>query len=1797
MRVMPVEKARKEEEAWSSNASLPLWSWETESQVQSQTARERCKRRGAIALDISANDPLSVSDTKTEGTVDTDTEKNASLTGATDVEATDCKIDIENVHTSTKQNQPTPQPPKSFVAKQGMHNYEIKDIEKAPHRVAHSNNTRGQLRQDRSNVIVSRDFDDSNRRERPAHGSSTRNRRQPRELAPFVPPHLRMKRQHENNAVSEQRGTGHARSGDSVATDNTNPQGANSKKSLQEVKPNKRLRDSTLHSKPTHAKNVKGREILSRSITSSKSRRSADTRRLRDSTRRAKSAPRSRNPSISRRGQPIQDTNHKRSPSETNVQNSGTVSTNDEDRGSLRRNITSPISTISTEINHHKDKTQRPKSAPRSRNSAIGHIGQIDPSGSFDIISIPSTSTAKGQDKYLGRRQTIGRCENVENQHQLATDCDASQRRHQGRDQLRSRHRSLDDGTSPYSQQISPMRSHDVGHLSSPQRERYENEQAPSVRSNVEGNLTRHFMKAQGAAEDASTISGLSRVGTRQYHPVPASDDVSTRYSDKSYNTRKFDDRSPHQHQTAADEMSFSTKSFSTRHTSRSYPGRRRHTNESGKHGQFPPKQAMYRSKSASRSVLISTGFADEQSQNPLENLDFIDCYSIPIVDDDPSLITDTASYDFRSRRKNRPHAPSVYLSFDATSVQSKTGYDDDLTDAMSRRSNRTYGTSAQSSVKPNMLYDDDFTEAMSRRSTRTYGTSAQSVKSTAVYDDDLTEVMSRRSTRTSGTSAHSYGKSKSVYDDDSTDANGDFDELTEFDSVLNVPSRDDATKIHHPKKRWKRKQFFCALITAVLTLAAIGTIVVFVALPAINKRRIMSLQAPEIAGTEKDHEAAYMNNSMSPSTQPSFGELTAVSQLDPPPKDLEGRCSPSNFPHGSHVCKEFCRFAECCYPGVNKSCFDVSADTPTGSANLVQCEAYRPYCDIFYDPWVGSIDGIIRPPPNNLDKVCANRRRRHDDTDVAMDEVADSRSLVAVFGDLNFARDLNSGDFECLKACLPSKCCSGIKVTDHIPNDLTVSSYGTYTNVNGDFVITSCIEKNEASCLAYEKLCQGVFERHDAFDQNGGSSLSQSTEYSSIRATFSPTLATMPISSTPSPWFSQSDVTLGPFLNELIDPTQSTISPQKDTSPYSSPMGSQLYRPTANNYHPTSLSPTYLASSSSYPNNRPAAVTSSTTNDHHTSSPPPSWVPIIETTPSGGDSSSSAVEIPTTSSHSTSLTPSIPTLENKPFGGNSSFTYSSSLTPTQKQSSSISDNVPSLSESTASNAFPSKLTSIPSRVPSNLYDSHASADPEPGLGTTPSSSQTLPISKAPAAAIEQIKAACTGDKNIEKIKSGDKKECLNACSAGLCCYIDQFNAAGIISKDQNGFPMNLESCMKGNEVNCFDYAICLVMTLERETTQTHSPSPAMVVPRPVSIDIVPYANAGKIFQACSGPDNIKLITNQNIQASMNCLDACSDGLCCYIDMFSKRGITAFDEEGNTLVIDSCWEGNEEVCSGYEGCLVLTLAPSKPTPSSPALNSPLTSSSVTPPSTAPPSTASPMTTAPTTARPQTLSPTTKPTSRPTDSFSEVDLATEPIASIAAAPVEAITEACTGTEKINLLSRGDDKTQAECLKVCSQGACCFADIFNAIGISIIDETGDHVKIKSCLEGNEIACSDYSGCLNLSLSYSRPMTSSPTTTTPAPSVPFKFVAEAPLQEIKSACSGEENTNLITSGDEKAITECFNACRLGVCCYSSVFNAIGISALDEQGNKVPINSCFAGNEVICRDYSGCLTLTLAV
>jgi hypothetical protein len=78
------------------------------------------------------------------------------------------------------------------------------------------------------------------------------------------------------------------------------------------------------------------------------------------------------------------------------------------------------------------------------------------------------------------------------------------------------------------------------------------------------------------------------------------------------------------------------------------------------------------------------------------------------------------------------------------------------------------------------------------------------------------------------------------------------------------------------------------------------------------------------------------------------------------------------------------------------------------------------------------------------------------------------------------------------------------------------------------------------------------------------------------------------------------------------------------------------------------------------------------------------------------------------------------------------------------------------------------------------------------------------------------------------------------------------------------------------------------------------------------SMSTIPPANIAVIEDVCAGADNIALLTNGNETARLNCLNACMNGLCCYVE---QLGYDSF--------IESCYIGNEVVCEGYSNCLWL----------------------------------------------------------------------------------------------------------------------------------------------------------------------------------------------------------------------------------------------------------------------------------
>ena len=1099
--------------------------------------------------------------------------------------------------------------------------------------------------------------------------------------------------------------------------------------------------------------------------------------------------------------------------------------------------------------------------------------------------------------------------------------------------------------------------------------------------------------------------------------------------------------------ESAYDEISIhSCRRKVTRHNfdmrqTKHYRGRRHTVDRDPPRPLIQNAETLYRSKSE-RSIAISTPFTQDARRMDTGNLsdtddenEFIECYSMSMSNnDDPSQITDTASYDVRSHHSRRSYASSYkHQEHDKRLTEVNEDYDE-LTEYI----------------------DEEFTEYI---------------------DDEVTDYHEE--------SVHAAPTCK------------------KFSKLIECRGR----------RGIKQKQCCCLLMTSAFSILSVGAVVVLVLLPAMgiqNNSNEHSVSVPD-QGSKVNIVFTSSENSSSPSIKPTFEISLQAMHLEPAPTDIEGRCSPSNFPAGSSVCEETCQVAKCCYQ--NSS---IDKD-PKCDGMSTECQGYIPHCDVFFDPWVQSLNGVIRPPPVHLNRVCRHRRRRHTDLPV---------------------RQLESVEEDCLRACLPSKCCGGINFNDLTPDDTLLSSDedGTVTDEFGNFVMTSCLDKNEERCSAYQEFCKGVFEQHDS--ANALPTIAP-LDFAPLDS-FQPDHEPMPIAAvTPSPWFSKFDITASPLASSTND--QILFTPSQDSTLVDRP-SPQVPRP----------NPSY---------NYPSVPSIFTPTFHHDQEPDEGdQTAIIATTPSFNYSSSSSPgDINSTSSlsHYTVFESSAPESaigpSNYPRPYDPSNTEPTATTSGNSASDSSKHIGSSVSPSTKYNPHTptgSGRTSFPSAI---TFFSFSGDDTNPQLSyATPAPLITIP--KAP---VKKIQRNCSGDDNIERIINGDKKSCLEACINGLCCFIEEFIDAGFEQTDETGHLMDAQSCYKSNELTCYDYKSCLVMTLEKHERQTVSPSPTMSVPPPVPI--VPYANAEEIYSSCSGEENMRLITNQNVEANIRCLNACSPGICCYMDLFSRRGITAYDEQGKPVVVDSCWDNNQQICAGYEECLVLTLA-AKPV-------------------------MSPTTTRGTFSPISTTSTSLEPTSNPT----EKTIIPGPI-TIPAADVVSIANECTGAEKTDLISSGNKAAMEACLRVCSQGACCYNQVFNSIGVYMMNNEGDHLQLESCFEGNEVICGQYTGCLTLSLSYSRPKTSSPTITPPK-----RYVADAPIEDINNACSGQDNIELITSGDKTTIDMCFNACKTGVCCYAEVFNAVGMQTLND-GNKKPVLSCLTGNEIKCGGYAGCLVLTLS-
>ena len=395
-------------------------------------------------------------------------------------------------------------------------------------------------------------------------------------------------------------------------------------------------------------------------------------------------------------------------------------------------------------------------------------------------------------------------------------------------------------------------------------------------------------------------------------------------------------------------------------------------------------------------------------------------------------------------------------------------------------------------------------------------------------------------------------GEEKRRFSENSTDyhlpAAPGIDLCAASDDPLNaIPL--DSTSISQDSSQRKRKQkmkMWGGLLSLVLLLGMIVVAVLFVtgvvSLDASRQSKpTMHVQDetsdgdinPTKSNTMALGEFSIITAQPAKSPYPSFApslvpsDKNVIDILDIPPNDLEGKCSPSNFPLTIEICKESCIDAECCYrneEGIVDGCFDTSVDTYNGRLNSHRCTLYRPHCDVFYDPWTGGEDGYIRPPPDNLNQLCRKRLN---------------------MGLNQPSRALDFEDEVCFDACLPSKCCQAMKVAGESDTDSIISYLG--------YVMTSCEHRNGEECRAYNATCFGIFDEPPPPEPVSFPSVSPSKGSSSpseeLFESSSPTLAptryptSSPFTSEPSfgPSYipSSAHPSIGPSISRTAQPTR----------------------------------------------------------------------------------------------------------------------------------------------------------------------------------------------------------------------------------------------------------------------------------------------------------------------------------------------------------------------------------------------------------------------------------------------------------------------------------------------------------------------------------------------------------------------------------------------------------------------------------------------------------------------------------
>jgi hypothetical protein len=291
------------------------------------------------------------------------------------------------------------------------------------------------------------------------------------------------------------------------------------------------------------------------------------------------------------------------------------------------------------------------------------------------------------------------------------------------------------------------------------------------------------------------------------------------------------------------------------------------------------------------------------------------------------------------------------------------------------------------------------------------------------------------------------------------------------------------------------------------------------------------------------------------------------VDNPNPPPplpaRDIEGRCSPSNFPGSIGSCSDACSVAACCYPGFSgQSCYDEA------NLNSVQaCGKYRPHCDSMFAPWGDdALAGGVAPPPELFDRpewdeVCVNNNKGYGESDIQLPSKRRRHSRGNANRGLNY---LSISQSTCEIACLPGKCC--FAPTPSADNFYKID--GIFMNsITGDMEMTSCInDLNIQRCLLYTQKCKNVIstwasELNDD-DNSSGTLLVETYEPTPV----TPDIAT-PVANgitTPTARASPPPSTPPPSTKPLIDNQSGDITLPEAALPQTSPTPLPTSSPTA---------------------------------------------------------------------------------------------------------------------------------------------------------------------------------------------------------------------------------------------------------------------------------------------------------------------------------------------------------------------------------------------------------------------------------------------------------------------------------------------------------------------------------------------------------------------------------------------------------------------------------------------------------